>query len=285
MNADSFDDLSRTIALGGTRRTVLKILGAAVIGYAIEFAGIGWRGPRRLRAADGCDDGDEDCSEPDPPQQQPQSDCGGRCTTGQICCRFHCVASCNPGDRLDPNSCQCISPCGFCPACERCQCDSLGCRCVPKENCLNCCNYGPQAGICQQCGAGQTFDRNRCQCTSTQSGGCEPACGENQICCRNQCFNKPGPCETFDTRSCRYSNKCGHPCNPCQTCGVIDPATGTCGCIRNQARCNKDCCQPAGIQIVCCNHPSGICPTCSGGEVLTSCNGTCTCLRRGASCP
>ncbi len=261
---------------------MLKIFGAALIGYAIDFAGVGWRGPRRGKAADGCDDDDEDCTQADPPQQ-PQSNCGGRCTEGQVCCRFHCVSSCNPGDKLDPNSCQCTSPCGFCQACERC--DPVTFQCVPKSNCPNCCNFGPTAGVCQQCESGQTFDRNRCQCTSTQSGGCQPACGQDQVCCNNQCVTKPGPCETLDPHSCRSSTKCGHPCNPCQICGVIDRVTGTCGCIPNEQRCGENCCQPAGIQIVCCHSNSGTCPTCSGGQVLTSCNGICTCVKRGDRCP
>ncbi len=288
---------------------MLKIFGAALIGYAIDFAGVGWRGPGRVAALDPCEGRDEDsCTAPctfcNGTCVSTPCDCCSLCDTcnastgfqckpkecpaGKACCMQNgtCLSTtCPEGQTFNPFACRCLraqptqSPCGFCPACQRCQCDAAGsnCACVNKcgDSKPNCCNFGPEGGVCQDpCGTGKSWDANQCQCISTQSAGCQPACDpESQVCCNNRCVQKCNEGEVLDERSCGCRSLCGHPCFACAPC---NPATGEC-----EKKC-KDQDFPN-----CCNFgpKRGTCQAaCKGGKTFNQNTCTCECPRGTTLC-
>ena len=218
MDDRRFDDLSRTLATGVSRRK-------ALMGFAASLMGaLGYRGTAARAAQAQC--GNTSC------RNNP-----GKCAPGCVCCvygngnsRCHppgtCTGTvtCPPGKVADPVR-GCVDPCtgpGSCPQPAPSSCQVATCSAGGL------CGVGP-AGDNAACGAGQACCGGICTTLGTVSNcaTCGNACSTNQICsgictCPNEVCN--GAC-------CAVSQVCiGGACSPRAGDGQACDTTGTNDC-------------------------------------------------------
>lgn len=260
MDGNRFDDLSRRLAVGVTRRRALKGVAAGLLGAL------------GLRAAAG------DAA------QVTQARCGnvtcknnpGRCNDGCVCCEYR-----NSQGRVTNSRCR---PPGTCaPGTEACP---RGQRfCANLGRCAECCGEGDCGpdGVCleESCCLPRTF------CQDGECGTVDDGCGgtidcgscDYGVCVGNMCQVCPAA-----AAACAFASELGDLpvacCGPgtgCQFCNDIDGYTGNC--------CLSDARDPASILVcdggrvacrrggnrACCDanqawavNPEG--PVCTGGS-------------------
>ena len=102
MHAEQFDQLSKALATGGSRRTVLKILAGGLTGTLLAVAGGQEAQAQRGRAHSRCQRVHQRC--------QADAQCCGNATCDAASGRCVCLvqAFCVPGYRWDRSTCQCV---------------------------------------------------------------------------------------------------------------------------------------------------------------------------------
>lgn len=239
MDPTQFDDLTRALSAGSTRtptrRSVLATLaaGVAALGGLVADTEARKR-KRKCRGANkdktfcpgaGCKDVTSDpahcgiCFRACAADQTCET---GRCTggagpcvpqcAGAVCgaddgCGGRCFAgSCPDGQTCggggEPNVCGT----GCTPSCDDKQCGSDGCN-----------------GSCGDCPDGQIC-RDNGTCIPQQGGGCDPACGFNQVCENDTCVPAPNRCSPGFVCS-------GFGGDPPACGNVAGAPDGTCGCV------------------------------------------------------
>jgi len=203
-----FDALVKAIAESGSRRDMLKRVGAAALGIALSSVGLscepgGTTGPRFLRplfdargrckkVAQNCRENSECCSDFCDPFT---GFCA--CPSGTVVCSAsgQCVPACDPPFVFNPDTCKCECP-------------------PPTVACgTTCANLSTDANNCGACG-------HSCNAPNTVSACVNGTC---QVVSCNPGFancdgNASNGCETnilFDTRNC---GGCGQTCFSGETC-------------------------------------------------------------------
>jgi hypothetical protein len=141
MDQDRFDNLTRALARGTSRRQALKLLGGSLAGGLLSFLGVG------DAAADDCKRNGKAC-------KKNKQCCSGNCADGfcaplcppcdacSTCSGGTCVSRCGPGQDCLGNG-TCATPCTTnvdCPGCT---------ACAPDVSGVNyCANNTPDIVIC-----------------------------------------------------------------------------------------------------------------------------------------
>ena len=237
MDGTQFDDLSRTLARGISRRSAIKALAGGLLGA------LGIRGAAEAQVS--------------------QIQCGnvmcatniGICAPGCVCCVYT-----NPITRTVINS-RCRPPGTCSPAETRCPPDRpvydpvRGCLCTSATSCPQ-----PAASTCRVA----TCANGVC---STALAASNAPCGTGKICCAGQVCTQVGT-----STNC---SGCGDVCDGVgETCGGGGQA-GVCGCTDNGTACGAAVCgtkvNNCG-QTVSCGPRNGSCPA---GQICGS--GACSC--------
>jgi hypothetical protein len=157
MDQNRFDDLTRALARGTSRRQALKLLGGGLAGSLLAFLGVG------EAAADDCKRNGKAC-------KKNKQCCSGNCANG------FCAPLCPPCDAC--STCSggtCVSSCGSGETC-----DPTG-ICVPVPNLVICTCEGRVIGSCPvACADGLTHCTDLCaeedRSLLSFTCGYEPAC-------------------------------------------------------------------------------------------------------------
>ncbi len=260
MDSHQFDDLTRSLAIGLSRRRAMKVLASGAAGGLAAFLG------RHDAAAGKPCATDKDC-----PKNQ-------SCATNN-----RCTHKCDPA--LVP----------LCPSCQTPVCTSTGYQCQAANDGADCSYLGTTCGVCQsgQC----AFTCSACQICG--SGGCisDPgkngtACGTGGACCAGSCCAVGQECcagcqpacpsgQTRNQTTCRCECPSGTMlCNgqcystDCGACGSFDG--GTCQCVSACAS-GTSCCNGGCVLSICTVGKSFNTSTCqcecSPGTV--ACGGNC----------
>lgn len=251
MDERRFDDLAKNLAGRLPRRTVLRALGAAVVGLLTvgRSAPEGASATRTCSGTGGACDADRDCC-------QPAICAGGHCCpAGRVFCKGQCVPGCAASDQchaagvLDPDTCQCAnlpkpngSPCDDgdpCTVSDACQ--NGICRGSPKD--CSALTQGCLVGVCQV-GTGQCVQQATPDDTPCNDGN---LCTQTDVCIQGVCVG-------------RNHVVCPGATNQCKTQGTCDPMTGLCnkgGNVADGTPCNDA-------------DPCTRVSTCQGGQCIGS---------------
>jgi hypothetical protein len=257
MDGNRFDDLTRGLASGITRRSVLKRSLAAVaaitgIGQVADSSAA--RRPTPTPKPPSCPgrqvwrNGACVC----PSGEQCGAEC---CDSGTVCCDNACCAGtcygeerCCPAGQLvcdgvclDPGLCCVDSDCGPGYACQGNQC-----ICVPTTSCAS---QGIECGpATDDCGNPLSCG----ECTSPQTcggGGTSGVCGcTTQMTCEGRCGSVPTECGTV--------LECGSACGACQVCS----AENTCVPAAFGADCSFGCTGAQCVEGQCYEEYTVPCP-------------------------
>jgi hypothetical protein len=260
VDGQRFDDATRLLATGTSRRRLLRGLTGLALGGGVarvaqaetEAAACGPDQVKRRGAGCVCK-----------ATGRPPGPDGCPCAGGKVRCGGVCTAvSCGNGTTLDAATCACVCPAGTeecngacLAACANGQVFDASCQCACPAGTVAC-----GAGCVPQCAAGQTLD-----------GACSCVCNAGTLPCGGGCVPTCPPGQEFDGACV-----CGCPAGTilcdggcvanCPSGQTLDPVS--CGCVLS--------CGPS--QVVCGAACVDACPT---GEIL---NPT-TCLCEGVVCP
>jgi hypothetical protein len=281
MDGQGFDNLTKWLAIGSSRRSVLKHLASGAIAGLAQFV------PGRQRSAAAhdrtrCDDGLRDCFDLIYAQFRIDvtacvfDDAPANCRAAakiirnhglQVCRHQHCA--CPAGTTL----CGDISNGLCCEANEECQTilGSAG-RCV-KRQCPTCEVWDgsackPKCGPCETCDTA-TETCNGCdsgQCQVCQNGACVAQCDACQECIGGPLAPR---CVEID---------CGDPCLVCQN-GACTPL----GCDRCH-ECRGGTCQPIDCGDPCLVCKDGACVPKACGDCEECVDGACQAVDCGSPC-
>jgi hypothetical protein len=251
MDGQRFDELARRIAVGRSRRTVLR----NVAGGLITLAGVSV-GSRPTRAATCSSDGDctgcEACID---------GVCTLTCIGSQVCCQveaaFACADCCSDGDCAEGQVCAdgacVVPPCATdadCPSCKTCNADTGVCvgGCEPGEQCC----AGVCAGCCHDSDCGFSDDYNCVngvcvpQTCAGEYDSCHSFCCWGLICVSDGLYCARYACQTDDDCAGVYIDDI-RPCilgvctgrlsgigQPCETdahCDLAWCAAGVCAAL------------------------------------------------------
>lgn len=279
MDPNRFDDLTKSLATGLTRRRALGgLVGAlgSIFGLGSSASASRCHHKGQVCAADAdccgalqCTDGV--CSRPS--RDKPPRTRG--CEEGQTRCHGACVTIAN-----DQNNC---GACGnVCPATTP-VCSDGACICTDSSTCgegMVCCGGTCVAGDC--CGDGdcdaascQTCQQNTCASTCSGSApDCDNAghcicttnseCAAGHVCCSGTCITGDccidGDCDTANCQTCQQNtctSKCGGSAPDCN-------GSGGCICTTNTECGNGEvCCGGTCVAGTCCaDTDCGACGTC-----------------------
>ena len=267
MNQDRFDDLTRALGQGVSRRQALKLFGGTLAGGLLAALGVG------EAAADNL------CK---PAGTLPQSKCtkDAQCCAGAVCQNGYCTAGCHvngtfyaPGAPNPANGCQTCQPSVStttftaitCPsvanATATCTSGVCGFTCnAGFGNCDGNAGNGCETNLltdatnCGQCGhvcaSGESCVSGSCTC------GSHGDCPSGQSCCNGACVD-----EQSDVNNC---GACGNACTTSVANATATCTSGVCGftCSTGFKLCNGTCIP----NDQCCGG-------CSSGETCVS--GTC----------
>jgi hypothetical protein len=208
MEQDRFDDLTRALARGTSRRQALKLLGGSLAGGLLAFLGVGEAAADNLCKPIGkkCNKTSQCCG-----VANATVTCNGTCQVGACKAGFGncddnpangCETPLNTNTNCgacgnactEDQTCQdgkCVSVCPPSPAC------SDTCHCDPGQTCVNgtccsgqvcgstCCDFFETCCGSTCCGFGQTCVNGTC-CFSSQVCG-STCCGFGQTCVDGTC--------------------------------------------------------------------------------------------------
>jgi CXCXC repeat len=256
MDHQRFDEITKTLASGTSRRKMIKGLAIGALGtaFGLRRAATTGAAPSCRALGESCRDDSSCC-----PNQHLFCDIVGatgahrcECTTGFVACGGVCVSiSCPSGGQFDPATCGCVCPSGT----ELC-----------GDACLGACPDGQvrNSTTCAcECPSGQEFCGGSCLtlCTNGQVRNpttCACECPSGTVQCDNgACVSGACPAgQTFNTTTCACECPTGQVfCNGC----CHDPATACAG-LHNK-NFNAQCCscenpgQPSGR----CKNPPLTC--------------------------
>jgi hypothetical protein len=251
MDGNRFDDLTKALAAGASRRGVLRGLAAAAAG-----AGLTLLGRRGAEAA--CRNFSRPCEE------------GDRCCRGAVCRGGACTC---PPDKLTCQSMssgtRCVDPCPIG------QVLGADCRCLcvttlhrPVKGKCPCSEDDAECRRADECCSGFcNTDQGVCSGSCTLLGG---ECLEGAECCSRVCSEELGQC----VRPCRRD---GASCTEGAECcsGFCDGKLGECGpsCLPDGEPCGKggECCGFCYLGSCC----SGLDDGQQCGDASQCCSGIC----------
>ncbi len=323
MSGERFDDFTKAVARGTTRRGFLKRLAGSVAG-----AGLSLSGASAVSAEDPvtkCKNLTEKCVL--------DIDCCSKfcdkngnqcaCTADEIACQdpnsgqLKCVPRCATGlgpckvDACDPATGQCIvanADGALCEDGDLCTtgdtCKNGTCQPGPVTVCDQCFRCEPTTGLCEVDldQVGKTCnDKNACtendKCTETGTCVGTPVnCDDNNECTADTCDPETGCVHTKLTGTpCETGNKCtadvcdngackqGPASVTCPQCQACDPATGTCRAIANGTPCEDGNLCTTGDTCQNGTCKSGTAITCPTGQTCKTDTGKCVCTT-GTTC-
>ncbi len=237
MDQQRFDDLTRALATGTSRRRMLRGLTGGVLGGVLGLAGL-------QEASAACRVIDQKC------------DANNPCCKGAKCANRHCVCKTAAGYEacLGPGS-RCINT-----NTDEAHCGACFTPCPPTATCVD--------GACV-CPNGTTPCNGQCVNTLTDEnncGSCGYICPDRGVCAEGGCF-----CPT-PSYYCQNVDVC---CGPGQACSTTSP-TGCCAYFPdNPCSTASPCCRPndtcSSTTGLCCTNPGDYCY--SPGQC---CSGVCT---------
>lgn len=291
MDGQRFDEITKALAAGASRRRIIQGIAAGALGAAF-----GLRRAAPGDAAGPCRQLGEACK-PGPTGIELGSCCatnanGGasnlfcqkvaetgadrcECTTGFVRCNGACVSiSCPGGASLNTTTCTCECPdsAPLCNgACVPNTCPAGSGQVFNTSTCAcECPSTAPEAcgGVClAPCPSGQVRNATTCACE----------CGPNTVLCNGACVSDACPAgsgQVFNTTSC----SCVCPASTPDSCGGICRSACAVGLTRNPSTCACECpsgtvsCTPPGSTTATCAST-----TCSGGQVFDPATCTCAC--------
>ncbi len=243
MDGQKFDDITRALATGTSRRKMLKGLTAGALAAAF-----GLRRGVTTMAAPTCRSLGEACK-PGPTGTEEGTCCSGQnlfcqkvaetgadrceCATGFVRCNGQCVSiSCPGGGQLNTITCGCDCPTGtelcdenclqLCPTGQSRNFETCACECDTScsvtgaiqdpSTCTCSCPSGTEecngACVANTCSGGQTFDPVTCSCQ----------CAPNEVFCGGQCHNPETTCAGLHNKIFNIEC-CNQGANPCQNPG------------------------------------------------------------------
>jgi hypothetical protein len=297
MDGQRFDQITKTLATTGTRRSVLcGLAGGLVAALAGTRAGArAAKPPTGDCRTTGCKGNALCCNSPDLPQWDGQCiQCRGgildpltcQCLTSEAACTFHGGIFC-PGPGKNGGECvvcpsgQFFSGCSVgCVACPMDPCPVAGqvrnpatCQCECQSGTQPCDGACiPTTSCCGGCTGGKTCEAGECVCPSAAPEECQDSCyapcGEGQIRDSNTCQCTAGSCLPFPYGDSRgvcafeqgqcYSLSCHWTYAPD---GSVRCADIGCGCP-GMLECESDAECAAGFVCVrdtcCTSFPSGV---------------------------
>jgi hypothetical protein len=295
MDGQRFDEMTRRLAFGASRRTVVRGLAGGVFGLAASCIGVrSVAGQGTGQPGDPCQ-ADEDCSSPgiclndqcavcDPNDNYgcaqnetcvvDEDNPNGVCQTVDLCADV----TCGDCEACDPGSGECGTLCNQCQACEGgtcvddcgpcdvCNLDTGSCDFDCNKDAGSCCNTdetcNADTGVCEQTVVACTNDADCEPCQSCTDGACLPRCSE---------------CESCDT-STDEAGVCFHDCRILGTacaCGAGQICNEETGACESTAECAVDTdCDP------CYACMSGVCTwlcgtACAACDETSGDHGTC----------
>jgi hypothetical protein len=272
MDDRAFDNLARRLGGAGSRRQVVRRLGAGLAGALAGTIGV-----QRAARAQGCITPD-DCE----PLECHATICDAACSCctyaqlddgtscdGGICCGGVCRPNgqcCATGD-CSPETCQTVS----------CDTDEHICRYSNQRTGTACSTGGCcENGVCNKnkkpCGS-ECINQDAC-CTSSRPGCLPPAC-QTATCTSGTCTYQ----NASDGSGCEFGTCCGGACTTCPSGGQC---TGTsCVCPSGQQTCGGACTNVTTDEANC-----GRCGNqCADGSICAVCRGDCDGKAVAKCCP
>lgn len=245
MDGKQFDQVARKLAIGHSRRNIVKGLAAVGLGALGLGGGSGAAAPR--------------CKET-----------GIRCSKGEQCCSGNCSAGSSRTSICCPAG-QVQSPSGVCCAPTTCAAQGKDCGTIP-DGCGGTLTCGTCAGP-QTCGGGGT--PNVCGCTPTTCAAQGATCGSIDDGCGVK----------LDCGSCAADQVCSQAgcCTPdCtgKTCGADDGCGGTCqtgSCPTFQTCRGGACVDPCSLGT-CADCGTNYCAALPGGDAICMIDSSTLCL-------
>jgi hypothetical protein len=268
-----FDNFARSLAMGYSRRALLRALaGGTLAALATRFGG-------------------EDAAAK-PPDDTCQPKPGGKCTDTIPCCSGFCDTGhcpCSGGKTLCHGAC--VQPSKF--QTDKHNCGACGHACPKGAKCAN--------GKCV-CPEGTTVCDGTCidlDADHDNCGACGEGCTYVELCSNGVCVcpegltHCPNPAEwcydlDFSDDNC---GECGHRCFDADAKNYFGPCVyGICGCIRTGGVCITDqhCCEGHCVGGICqpCRPPGSDCRAdldcCGDGGSGRCIDGRCRCCQYNA---
>ena len=275
MDGQKFDDITRALATGTSRRRVLKGLLAGAVGVVgLRRAAKVSAGPAGTRVlGESCRE-TADCTANQNLECQKVAETGAfrcECATGFISCQGQCVSiNCPGGGQLDTTTCTCVCPTGTELCNNSCvqSCTSpfvlntSSCACECPSSTPELCN-----GACYAaCAPG--FTRNATTCACECPSGTELCGGQCVTVCPTGFVRNSTTCQCV----CPTGQEvCQNACyDLCEDGEVRNPTTCACGCPSGTVLCNGAC-------------VSNVCPS-GSGQTFNETTCSCTCAPNEVFC-